>query len=237
MERNNYGSEYNIRAISKLTKQYKHKKNKLIETEKKMKERTENIDQEISKLKEKKRDLEKPYLSRIEKFKKSLEELDDKILEYHNGINEKVSTRYADVYFKTSKSVKIKDKNKALRILKRQGILMDSIKIYKNQIRKLIDNGIIDKNIADYEVNKSISIKGYESLNRIENDIYSRLHKLRNKIADDQGIKKYFVFNNETLRKMAIEKPETKEEMLEIKGVGDITYDKYGEQFLKAIKA
>jgi len=43
------------------------------------------------------------------------------------------------------------------------------------------------------------------------------------------------VFSDATLLEMANEKPQTKSEMLNVSGVGEVKWERYGEQFIKAI--
>ena len=44
------------------------------------------------------------------------------------------------------------------------------------------------------------------------------------------------IFGDGTLREMSIKYPITKEEILEISGVGEIKYERYGERFIEVIK-
>ena len=45
----------------------------------------------------------------------------------------------------------------------------------------------------------------------------------------------YIIFSDKTLVHMCILKPATKGQMLEVSGVGEYKYEKYGEQFLDII--
>ncbi len=65
--------------------------------------------------------------------------------------------------------------------------------------------------------------------------LYEQLTALRKKIADEKGVPAYIVFTNASLSEMATLMPRNKEDMLEIKGVGEKKYETYGEIFLKAI--
>lgn len=67
--------------------------------------------------------------------------------------------------------------------------------------------------------------------------LYEALSELRKKLATEKGIPTYMVFANATLAEMAEIQPRTKEEMLDIKGVGDKKYDTYGQIFLDEITA
>lgn len=46
----------------------------------------------------------------------------------------------------------------------------------------------------------------------------------------------YIVFDDKCLVDMTYKAPTTKEEMLDVSGVGEVKYQKYGERFLEVIK-
>lgn len=74
--------------------------------------------------------------------------------------------------------------------------------------------------------------------NRIEiNDLFEKLRLLRQEIAQEERKAPYMIFGDGTLREMSIKYPITKEEILEISGVGEIKYERYGEKFIDIIKA
>ena len=54
---------------------------------------------------------------------------------------------------------------------------------------------------------------------------------LRSEIAREESIAPYMVFGDATLKNMASVYATTKEEMLNISGVGQIKYEKYGNRF------
>ena len=61
---------------------------------------------------------------------------------------------------------------------------------------------------------------------------FEALRSLRTEIARSQHIPPYLVFSDKTLESMCVLLPQTKEEMLNVHGVGELKYNKYGEQFL-----
>lgn len=65
--------------------------------------------------------------------------------------------------------------------------------------------------------------------------IYNYLASVRMKLAEKEGKRAFHVFSNKTLRHMAILRPHSKEEMMEVYGVGPMKWDKYGEDFLSAV--
>ena len=70
-----------------------------------------------------------------------------------------------------------------------------------------------------------------QALNPIE-----ALREKRATIAEDMGVPAYIIFNDKTLKYLASEKPDDKESMLEINGIGEKKYNSFGEEFLKIIK-
>jgi ATP-dependent DNA helicase RecQ len=77
-------------------------------------------------------------------------------------------------------------------------------------------------------VDKKITHEGEE--------YFEELKKLRYEIARSEGKPPYTVFSDKTLYEMAKYLPTDKEDMLEINGVGEIKFQRYGEQFIGVIK-
>jgi len=61
---------------------------------------------------------------------------------------------------------------------------------------------------------------------------FERLRTLRSEIAKVNGIPPYVVFSDKTLKEMAEKLPHDKEAMLEVSGVGEVKFERYGEAFL-----
>ncbi|NBI64004.1 DNA helicase RecQ [Clostridiales bacterium] len=71
----------------------------------------------------------------------------------------------------------------------------------------------------------------------IENPgLFEALRALRTKIARIQSVPPYVVFTDKTLREMCARVPKTREEMLDISGVGEAKFKKYGKEFLRVIE-
>lgn len=70
----------------------------------------------------------------------------------------------------------------------------------------------------------------------VENELYEMLVSLRSEIAKEEGIAPYMVFGDATLKNMASVYATNKEEMLNISGVGQIKYEKYGNRFKDIIE-
>ena len=63
-------------------------------------------------------------------------------------------------------------------------------------------------------------------------EIYDRLRELRREIASEKGIPPYIVFSDKTLKDLSVKQPESKEAMLEVHGIGEVKFERYGEAFL-----
>jgi ATP-dependent DNA helicase RecQ len=79
-------------------------------------------------------------------------------------------------------------------------------------------------------VKKKTSQKEY-----YKNPLFEKLRELRTKIAKESNVPAYVVFSDKTLLEMANEKPSSKDEMLQISGVGEVKWEKYGEVFLEVM--
>ncbi|PIB37567.1 ATP-dependent DNA helicase RecQ [Reichenbachiella sp. 5M10] len=69
------------------------------------------------------------------------------------------------------------------------------------------------------------------------NELFDRLRSLRKKIAEEQQVPAYVVFNDATLEDMAAKRPSNEDEMLEISGVGQQKVNQYGDRFVREIIA
>ncbi|MEB2846383.1 DNA helicase RecQ [Rhizobiales bacterium RZME27] len=65
--------------------------------------------------------------------------------------------------------------------------------------------------------------------------LFERLRKLRLEISKDAGIAPYMVFPDTTLVAFVRERPSNEREMLNIAGVGETKFKRYGDHFLEAI--
>lgn len=77
-------------------------------------------------------------------------------------------------------------------------------------------------------VDKKVSYEGEQ--------YFESLKKLRYEIARGEGKPPYTVFSDKTLYEMAKYLPVNKEEMLEINGVGEVKFERYGVQFIGVIE-
>ena len=78
--------------------------------------------------------------------------------------------------------------------------------------------------------------KGIDSLTSAGFKLFDKLKELRLEIARAEKIPPYIVFNDKTLIDMCAKMPTTKSDMLNVSGVGENKYGKYGERFIAVIK-
>ena len=78
--------------------------------------------------------------------------------------------------------------------------------------------------------------KGTESLTSAGFQLFDKLRALRLEIAREEKMPPYIVFSDKTLIDMAARMPVNKEEMMNVSGVGENKFAKYGERFLSVIK-
>lgn len=69
-----------------------------------------------------------------------------------------------------------------------------------------------------------------------ERILFGYLKKLRKDIADSEDVPPYIIFSDATLLEMVQTMPESKQQLLNITGVGKIKLEKYGNLFLDKIK-
>ncbi len=78
--------------------------------------------------------------------------------------------------------------------------------------------------------------KGMESLTSAGCKLFDRLRALRLEIAREESVPPYIIFSDKTLIDMAAKVPASQQEMLNVTGVGENKYRKYGRRFLFVIE-
>ena len=71
-----------------------------------------------------------------------------------------------------------------------------------------------------------LDLEGYDA------EIFEALRKLRMEIATANHIPPYVVFSDKALKEMSIRRPMDQAGMLEVHGVGEVKWERYGEEFL-----
>jgi ATP-dependent DNA helicase RecQ len=131
------------------------------------------------------------------------------------------------------------------------GIMKEySTKFIKDIVQTLIDEGFVDKKEGTYSMlklnKKSIDIlKGKEKVMAklkntnddtvLDEELFKKLRILRRDLSQSENVKPYIIFSDSTLIQIANLRPQSKEELKEIRGVGEKKIDRYGERVLRVV--
>lgn len=66
----------------------------------------------------------------------------------------------------------------------------------------------------------------------VNETVFEQLRLIRRELASKEHVPSYIIFNDATLREMSVVNPQTESEMLNVKGVGEVKFRKYGKPFL-----
>jgi len=84
-------------------------------------------------------------------------------------------------------------------------------------------------------INKQSTV--FDEKTTIDNGLFDILKVIRKGLADKQNVPPFVVFSDATLKDMCKRYPTTDETMMAVSGVGAFKLEKYGEQFVSAIKS
>lgn len=65
--------------------------------------------------------------------------------------------------------------------------------------------------------------------------MFEKLRVLRLEIAREESMPPYIIFSDKTLIDMCVKLPQNKQQMLNVNGVGENKFARYGERFLEEI--
>ncbi|MGE8204928.1 DNA helicase RecQ [Heyndrickxia sp. NPDC080065] len=68
-----------------------------------------------------------------------------------------------------------------------------------------------------------------------DNQLFEQLRQLRREIAEKEKVPPYIIFSDQTLKEMSAKLPSSKNELLQIKGVGERKLEQYGNDVLSVI--
>ena len=66
-----------------------------------------------------------------------------------------------------------------------------------------------------------------------KDEVFERFRTLRFEISSRESVPAYIVFSDKTLLEFSHKLPQSRSEVLDINGVGEVKYDRYGQEFLK----
>ncbi|WP_299680015.1 DNA helicase RecQ [uncultured Tenacibaculum sp.] len=103
--------------------------------------------------------------------------------------------------------------------------------------KKVLFDGEKIQLTAPVEIKKEEKRTAAKTTKTVKKDsLFERLRALRYKIATEENIAAYLVFNDATLREIEKERPLTDNEFLSISGVGQRKLEVYGGEFMEEIK-
>lgn len=168
--------------------------------------------------------------------------LTERIRQFHLSENE---------YYGTEKKQSIVKLQKIMNFLLLKGYLITTNGEYP--ILNLTEEGLrflVGKNALTMKLPKEterISIRtkkekksdssSFDTLNYSAGDgeLFERLRSLRGELAKKARVPAYVIFTDKTLVQMSVRRPHSREEMLELSGVAEAKYEKYGQIFMEAI--
>ena len=117
-----------------------------------------------------------------------------------------------------------------------QVLKLGDISRLKNTKTKVLVKITDEDKMAKRKEKPKSNKKGIDSLTSKGFKLFDKLKELRLEIARAEKIPPYIVFNDKTLIDMCAKMPTTKSDMLNVSGVGENKYGKYGERFIAVIK-
>lgn len=112
------------------------------------------------------------------------------------------------------------------------------------ELDKLIDSTVTFLHTKVDKMNMKIASKDFKpasppaiELNDEEQRLFEKLRSMRMDLARAENMPPYFIAHDSVLKKLVKTKPMTKEEMINVDGIGERNFDKYGVYFLKVIRS
>ena len=142
--------------------------------------------------------------------------------------------------------------NDKLNQLSTYGIMKDySSKFIRDFIKVLIEYGYISLRQGTYSM-LQLNEKSYKILKSdlkvvlkleadneekvLNNMLFNKLKLWRRDVAIQEGVKPYIIFSDATLIELCNKLPQNEEELLEIRGMGEKKFKKYGEKLIELLK-
>jgi len=83
---------------------------------------------------------------------------------------------------------------------------------------------------------KKLAAAGRQDLSVQDQSMFDALRALRSRLAREQNVPPYVIFPDRTLNEMAIARPATQAQLLDISGIGEVKRERYGDDFLNEIR-
>lgn len=110
-----------------------------------------------------------------------------------------------------------------------------NVKLLHDPNTKVVVRSYKEKIISQSK--RTVKTRMTDSLTTAGYSLFEELRELRTKIAREEGMPPYIVFSDKTLLDMCARFPKDKKSMLDVNGVGETKYAKYGERFISKITA
>ncbi len=113
------------------------------------------------------------------------------------------------------------------------------LKLTKASLRVLFEGEKVDlvklTTVKQRQEAEKQQVKRPGKRERVRDELFEELRQLRRRLAQEQGVPPYIIFNDKTLEEMAAVKPINAEQMRSISGVGEKKLHQYGHTFIEAI--
>lgn len=110
------------------------------------------------------------------------------------------------------------------------------------ELDKLIDSTVTFLHTKVDKMNKSMESRDFKpasppaiELNHEEKILFEKLRSMRMDLARAENMPPYVISHDSVLKRLAKLRPMTKEEIINVEGIGERNFDKYGVYFLKVI--
>jgi len=122
---------------------------------------------------------------------------------------------------------------------------LGAVEIGEFKVYKLTEFGVevikgahtIDLKKERLTVQKAQGKKRVAYFDEYDVEMYDKLRNLRTQIAQANNIPPYIVFSDKTLKDLSVKQPQNKAEMLDVHGIGEVKFERYGEEFLSLLSS
>ena len=100
-----------------------------------------------------------------------------------------------------------------------------------------LSDTILMKLAKEREKVQTVKKEKKQVVGEANSELFIKLRTLRLELSKKEKVPPYIIFSDKTLTDMSAKAPVTKEEMLDVSGVGEVKFRRYGEAFIEVIKA
>ena len=124
------------------------------------------------------------------------------------------------------------------RLLELGAVTIGEFKVYHlSSLGSAVLKGIQKVDLKEERLSIRKTVKKKEDFSADYNtETFEKLRLFRMEMAQKQGVPPYIIFSDKTLKDMSVKLPENKEEMLEVHGIGEVKFERYGAEFLTLLQ-